>query len=61
MHWVNRSLTMHPGLIVEVLPEDKWNSFGMPTYKVLSSLGYIKQFTEAALRDFKKSGILNDN
>lgn len=55
-HWVNKSLKLHPGTIIEILPEDKWLMDTIPVYKVLSSKGYVEQFTEAALRDFKEAG-----
>ncbi len=55
LHWVNKSLKLHPGVIIEVLPQDKWIiDCAIPVYRVLSSLGHIEQFTESALRDIKE-------
>ena len=55
IHWVNSTLKPHIGIIIEVLPEDKWVfDYTIPVYKVLSSLGYIEQYTEAALRDLSQ-------
>ena len=52
-YWINRSLKLHTGMIIEVLPEDQWAfDYTIPVYKVLSSQGHITQYTEAALRDF---------
>ena len=55
LHWVDKSLVLHTGLVVSVLSKDMWIvNHTLPVYKVLSSLGYVEQFTEAALRDFDK-------
>ena len=63
LHWVNKSLKLHPGVIIEVLPQDMWiMDYTIPVYKVLSSLGYVEQFTEAALRDItEQKGTDNAN
>ena len=62
LHWVNRSLKLHTGLIIEVLPRHKWVfDYSIPVYKVLSSLGYVEQFTEAALRDITQKETRNVN
>ena len=63
LHWVNKSLKLHPGVIIEVLPQDAWIfDHTIPVYKVLSSLGYVEQFTESALRDItQQKGTNNVN
>jgi hypothetical protein len=63
LHWVNKSLKLHPGVVIEVLPKSEWIfDYTIPVYKVLSSLGCVAQFTEAALRDItEQNGVSNVN
>ena len=62
LHWVNKSLKLHPGVIIKVLPRHKWVfDYSIPVYKVLSSLGYVEQFTESALRDITNKETHNAN